>query len=98
MDAETSAAQMMLGNIEQLRQNLLERRAIARKFDVSIQCMKKPQGGVGGVVKALVLTFGKHVRNQAIPDVVSERSQNPSGFGETPRRQGQTLEADHGVA
>jgi hypothetical protein len=50
------------------------------------------------VIEALLLAFGKHVGDEAVADVVREVVENPTGFLPPASCQGETFEADHGVA
>src|SRR5262245_36956361 len=59
--------------------------------------MEIPQGGIGGVIPAFLLMLGKHVGNQAIAYVVSERPQNVAGFSMTSGDQRESFKTDHGV-
>ena len=43
---------------------------------IAIERMKVPERGVGRVVQAFLLAFGKQVGDQAVADIVGERAQD----------------------
>ena len=88
-DAEARPAHVMIDDVGELRQNLNQCRAIASQLDVAVERVEEPQRGVGGVIKPLVLSFRKHVRNESVTDVMSKGSENPTGFGEAAGRKRQ---------
>jgi len=96
--SKARAANVMIDDIGEFGQDLDESRAIAREFDVTIQSMKEPERGIRGVIKALIFSFGKHVGDESVADVMGKGSKNPAGFGEAAGGEGQAFEADHGVA
>src|SRR5208283_5222755 len=50
------------------------------------------------MIQTLVMAFRKHVRNQAAPDVVRERSENVPGFDLSAGCERESLQGDHRVA
>src|SRR6266581_9468496 len=89
---------MMVHDVEQLGQNESQGGLVVGQFEISIQRVKEPKRGIGGVIKAFIAAFGKHVWNQSVTNVMRERAQNPAGFIVAAGGQGQTFEADHSVA
>ena len=47
---------------------------------VAVDGVEEPQRGIGRVVQAFLLAFGKHVGDQAVADVMGEGAQNPAGL------------------
>ena len=60
--------------------------------------VEEPQGGVGGVIEPLLGAFRKHVRDEAVANVVAERAQDVAGLALASRAERQPFEADHRVA
>src|SRR5262249_45241816 len=58
-NAEVRAAQMVLDNVEQLRNHESERSLISRYVEIAIQGMEKPQGGIGRMIEALLFALGE---------------------------------------
>src|SRR5437762_11751635 len=63
-----------------------------------MQSMKEPQGCIGGMVQALILSLWKKIWDQALADVIGKRSQDPSRLGKSLGRERQPLKTDHRVA
>src|SRR5437773_5469906 len=97
-DTESSAANLMLDDVDQLRKQKLQRVAVTGCREISFNGMKVPQGGIRRVVQTLLLTFWKHVRYQSVADVVRKRPQDVSCLDVTAGNQGEFLETDHRVA
>src|SRR6476660_9270191 len=60
--------------------------------------MEVPQSGISRVVQPLILSFRKHVWDQAILNVVGKCAQDVSSFDLTARNQGQPFQTDHCVS
>ena len=67
-------------------------------LEVAVDRVEEPEGGVGGVVEALLLALGEHVGDQAVADVVGEGAEDVAGLRGAAGGQGQPFEADHRVA
>src|SRR4051794_5370763 len=89
---------MAPNDIAELRQEQPQSRSISGVFNITIDGVKEPQRCVGCVIEAAVLPLGEHIWNQAIADVVRERSQDVSRFCVTASRECQPFQTDHGVA
>src|SRR5439155_18127215 len=95
---EARAANVMIDNVGQLREDLRQSRAIAREFDVAVQSVKEPERCISSMIKPLIFSFGKHVWDESVAYVMSEGSENPARLGEAACRKSQPFEADHGIA
>src|SRR5256885_1257262 len=82
-------------DVDQTRQQELQRLAVMRDLDVAVDRVEEPERGIGGVVEALRLAFGKMVWYQAVADVLRKRPQNVARLGVAAGHQGQAFEADH---
>ena len=60
--------------------------------------MEEPERGVGRVVFSLFRNIRKHVRDQSVPNVIGKCAQDVTCLQPSASRQGQPLEADHGIA
>ena len=63
MNVEACAAKVVFGNIDQTRQKKFESVAIFRALQIARECMKEPEGRVGGVIFALLRSIREHVRD-----------------------------------
>ena len=82
MDIEFRPADMRFHDFQQRRQEELERDLIVRLRQVAAQSVKEPQGRVRGVIEALVLSIGEHVRDQTILHIMGEGAQDVARFHE----------------
>src|SRR2546428_6179223 len=60
--------------------------------------MEEPQGGISGMIQALLFPLGEQVGNETVMHIVRERAENIAGFVVAPRGEGKALQADHGIA
>ena len=88
----------MTHDIDQLRQQLAQQRAVAGRLEVSIERMEEPQRCICGIVDPFALVLRKQVGDQAVPDVLGEIAQDAPRFGVPARHQCQPFQADHRVA
>ena len=65
-DAEPRAGEVVLDDIDELRQQRLQQRTVARRRDITIERVEEPQRRVGRVVQAVAIALGKQVRQQAV--------------------------------
>ena len=89
---------MVFDRVIELGKQQLHGRPIARHLEIAVQGVKEPQRRVGGVVEALLVSFGKQVGDQAVAEVVRERAQDVAAFVDAPGGQREPLQADHRVA
>src|SRR5205823_8532300 len=89
---------MVFDDVDEFGKKKLQRVPVGGRRKVFFDGMKIPQGGIGRVVQTLLLALRKQVRDQTFVDVMRERPQNVSCLDVAARSQGQSLEADHGVA
>ena len=68
------------------------------RFEIATERVEEPEGRVGGVIKPFLLAVGKHVRDQAVADVMRERAQDVARFEAAAGRERQAFETDHRVA
>ena len=73
---------MMIDDVEKPGQQDLEGFAVVSCADVAIGGMEKPEAGIGGVIEAGGLSFGKHVRDQTITYVLGKAAEDVFGFAE----------------
>ena len=98
-NAEARAANVMIDDIDELRQKLRQRVAVTGHAEISSQWHERYQRVASAVwYKTFVLTFRKHVGNQPIADVISECSKDIAGLQVPAGGQCQSFKADHGVA
>src|SRR3954453_23442679 len=71
---------------------------ISRDLHIPVERMEKPEGSIRSVIEPLLLSFGEHVWDEPVTNVMCECPQNPARFGMPAGSKGQALEADHGVA
>ena len=89
---------MVLDDGFELGQELPERHAIVGRPEVAFDRVKEPERRVGRVIQPFLRALRKHVRDEAIPDVMPEGAEDVAGLPLAARAQGQPLEADHRVA
>ena len=65
-DAEPRAGEVVLDDIDELRQQRVEQRAVARRREITIERVEQPQRRVGRVVQAVAIALGKQVRHEAV--------------------------------
>src|SRR5881397_329373 len=70
MNVEASTPQMMLGDIDQDRQQQVQSGPIIGVMQVTTKRVKKPQSRVGGVIKSFLFPIGKHVWDESIANVM----------------------------
>ena len=70
----------------------------SRLLQITAQGMEKPERRVRRVIKPFLLAIREHVRNQSVPDIIREGSQDISGLEGTAGDERKAFEADHGVA
>ena len=97
-DTEAGALLMVLDDVEELGEKDLESLGIARGLDIAVGGVEEPEGGIGSVVKARGLAFGKHIRDEAIADVLGEAAKDVFGFTDASGSDGEAFERDHRVA
>ena len=90
-DAEARAAQVVLDDVQQLRQEQLEGGPVAGDLEVAVDGVEEPERRVGGVVEAFLLALGEHVGDEAVADVMGEGAQDPAGLGVAAGGEGQAL-------
>ena len=89
---------MVFDDVDQDREQKFERGAIVFAFQITIERVEKPKRRVGGVIQALGLPIGKHVRDQTVAHVMRERAQDVARFEATAGDERQAFETDHRVA
>src|SRR6266568_5662432 len=77
---KSRAAQMMFGDVDQRGQKKFEGVEIFCAFKVTAERVKKPERRVGRVINAFARAIRKHVWNQTVANVISERAQDVTGF------------------
>ena len=97
-DAEARPTQVMLDDVAQDREQKLERRTVVGREQVAVERMEEPEGRIGRVIEAVLLTFREHIRDQAVADVASKHPEDVAGLGRPTGRQRQPFETDHRVA
>src|SRR4029450_12552131 len=97
-NTEARAFDVASDDLDEGRQQQAECVVILRDPHVTINRVKNPQRRIGRVIEAFARAVGKHVRDEAVADVMAERAENVPGFAISARRERQSLEADHGVA
>src|SRR5437588_13108821 len=84
MNVEASTPQMMLGDIDQDRQQQVQRGPIIGVMQVTTKRVKNPQSCVGGVIKPFFFSMRKHVWAESIANVMREGAQNITRFHTPP--------------
>src|SRR5438132_7728973 len=84
MNIETCAAQMMLRDIDQDRQQQMQSGSILGITQVTTKRVKKPQSRVGGMIKPFFFSIRKHVWDEPIANVMGEGAQNISRSEQRP--------------
>ena len=98
MDVEERTAEMVIDDVEQLREQQPQRFAIVGRFDVAPDGVEEPERCVGRVIQPFVVALGEHIRDQPVADVRGECAQDVAGLAEAAGAEGQAFEADHRVA
>src|SRR5207244_9124789 len=98
MNVEASAPQMILRDIDQDPQQQMQSGPIVCVMQVATKRVKKPQSGVGGMIKPFLFSIRKHVWDEPIANVMGEGAQNISRFQTAPGNEGETFERNHGIA
>ena len=75
---------MVIDDIDQLRQKLRQRVAVAGNPEIFLNGMEIPQSGIGRVIQTLVLAFRKHVGNETVLNVIGEGSKDIAGLRRRP--------------
>ena len=83
-DAEARAAQVVVDDVAQDREQQLERRTVVGRDEVAVERVEEPERRVGRVIEAFLLAFGEHVRDQAVPNVAGEHPEDVAGLGVRP--------------
>src|SRR5690349_8175506 len=89
---------MAVDDVAKLWKEDAKGRAIIGVLNVFVDRVEEPESRVGGVVKAVVFAFRKHVGDKAVANVVGKSTQDISSFRVSSRWERQSFEADHGVA
>src|SRR5262245_18023686 len=89
---------MMLNDFDQLWKKQLQRVAIARRRQISVDRVKIPERRICGMVQTLLFAFRKQIGNQSVTYVMSESAQNVAGFDMPPGGKSEPFEAHHRVA
>src|SRR5262249_54699393 len=89
---------MALNNLQELRQQESQGPAIARRVEITVDGVKKPQSRIRGMIETFTAAFGKKIRNEALTNGIGKIAQDPAGLQEAMGRQGETFQADHGVS
>src|SRR5436190_21348651 len=89
---------MMLRDIDQDWQQQMQSGPIIGVMQVTTKRVKKPQSGVGGVIKPFFFSIRKHVWDESIANVMREGAQNISRFQTAPGNEGETFQRNHGIA
>src|SRR2546425_702521 len=98
VNAKMRAAQVVLDNVQQCREDQPEGGTILCHLEVAVDGMEEPECRVSGMIQALLSTFREHVWHQTVADVSGKGAQDPARLGVTPGDQGEPFEADHGIA
>src|SRR5690348_3735343 len=88
---------MVVDDIAQFGKDETKRGPIVGVLEVTIEGVKEPEAGIGGMIEPFVLAFGKEIGDEAVADGVSKGAQDPAGFSITASDQGESFEADHGI-
>src|SRR4030095_12158635 len=88
---------MVIDNIDELRQQQLESVSILGCLKIFLNSMEVPERRIGSVIETLLLPFRKHIRYQAVANVVAKRSQNVARFCVTSCNERQAFKTDHRV-
>ena len=84
--------------LDESGQQLAHERSIAGVPLVAIDRVEEPERGVGRVIQAFPLAFGKEVRDEPVADVEGKGAEDRARLGMPAGEQRQPLEADHRVA
>src|SRR5207237_8450717 len=98
MNVEASTPQMMLGDIDQDRQQQVQSGPIIGVMQVTTKRVKKPQSCVGGVIKPFFFSIRKHVWDESIANVMREGAQNISRVQRATGNECESLQRNHGIA
>lgn len=86
---------MPLDDVEQPGQKYLQGLTVISRAYITIGGMEEPETRVGGVLKAGGLSFGKHIRNQAIAYVLGKAAENVFAFMGASCGNGEAFEGNH---
>src|SRR5438270_5290113 len=98
MNVETSSAEMMTDDVEEVRNELLKQVLIVHVLHVAMNSMEEPEGGIRGVIKPLRFSLGEHIGDEPVAYVVGEGSQDVAGFDRASGGHGEPFKANHSVA